>query len=205
MRKGRFFVIEGVDGSGKSTQADNFTRMLRRNGIDAVLTEEPWYEDSIGKQIKNGLFDGKSLSAATIQLLFVANRSNHVEKVIDPALELGKTVVCSRYWMSTAVYGSAFCNGTKFDMKYFMGINSVFTKPDAVFFMDVAPETAYKRLERHGKKLDRFEKLEFIKIQDRKYNELKRLYRGLWINIDGQKDAELVTKKMFDKYRRIFG
>src|SRR5271155_2715890 len=98
MKRGRFFVIEGIDGSGKTYQTEEFARRLRNVGIDVITTEEPWLDDSIGNMINKALYDKKeSLDVRTLQLLYIANRSNHLHRLIEPAVNSGKTVISSRY------------------------------------------------------------------------------------------------------------
>ncbi len=208
MKKGKFFVFEGIDGSGKTFQVNEFAKRLKRTGVDVVATKEPWYEDSIGTLIKKALYDKKeSMDVRTMQLLYVANRSNHVTKVVSPAIAAGKTVVCSRYWMTTAVYGNAFFKEYSIDMKYFIKINEIFPTPDAVFYIDVNPKEAYRRLSLQRQLTDRFEKLNVIKTQSEKYRELEAIYKknkiGAWANINGNQEKEKVSDEIMRYYGRL--
>ena len=206
MKKGRFLVIEGIDGSGKSYQATEFGRRLRNIGVDAIVTEEPWLEDSIGTLIKKALYDKReSLDIRTLQLLYIANRSNHLHRVVEPAISSGKTVITSRYWMSTAVYGGMFSTDPYFDMKHFVHINEPFMKPDAVFHISVKPEEAFRRLAKQRRLTDRFEKLELIRKQSEGYSELEKIYKykGVWININGNQEKKEVTDEIMRNYGRI--
>lgn len=206
MKRGKFFVIEGIDGSGKSYQTKEFATRLRSIGVDVIATEEPWLEDNIGAMINKALYDKREqLDVRTLQLLYIANRSNHLHRLIEPAILSGKTVVSSRYWMSTAVYGGAFSHDPYFDMKHFIRINEPFVKPDAVFYISVKPEEAYRRLARQRHLTDRFEKLELIKTQSEGYAELEKIYRykGVWININGNQEKGKVTDEIMRNYGRI--
>jgi dTMP kinase len=206
LNKGKFFVIEGIDGSGKTYQSEAFANMLRKQKVDVVLTEEPWYTDRTGKMIKEALHDQKeSLDISTLQLLYIANRSNHVENVIKPALDEGKTVVCSRYWMSTVVYGIAFGNDPNLNMEYYIRINEIFPKPTAVFYIDVNPQEAYRRITSERGVVDLFEKLEKIEKQYAMYSKLEQVLKphGVWINIDGNKEKDAVTAQIMDGYNSI--
>jgi len=206
MRRGKFFVLEGIDGSGKSYQTTEFTHRLKNAGVDAIATEEPWLDDSIGAMINRALFDKKEATdVRTLQLLYIANRSNHLHRLIEPAINSGKTVVCSRYWMSTAVYGGMFSHDPYFDMKHFVMINERFLRPDAVFFISLKPEEAFRRLAKQRRLTDRFEKLESIKSQAEGYAELEKIYKykGVWININGNQEKAKVTDELMRNYGRI--
>src|SRR5271169_3715617 len=107
MAPASFIVFEGIEGSGKSVQTKAFYDAILARGKEIIMTEQPWWHDNIGKIIREELKDKTdAVSVLTLQLLFVANRSNHVEKLIEPSLKEGNIVVVDRYWMSTAAYGS---------------------------------------------------------------------------------------------------
>lgn len=108
--KAKFIVLEGPDGVGKTVQAKRLALALREKGLDVVETREPTNLSPIGGLIRSILattpmvhgFDWRAMV-----LLFSADRAWHVEKVIRPALDAGKTVICDRYYLSTAVYQTA--------------------------------------------------------------------------------------------------
>lgn len=201
MGHGRFVVFEGIEGSGKSFQANEFYRALLEKGEDSVLTTQPWTDDKIGELIREELKDKSApISVRTLQLLFVANRSNHVEKLIEPSMEKGRTVISDRYWMSTVAYGGAFANDQKSDLNYYLKVNEIFPRPDVVFYIDVDPEIAYKRMAERKSTTERFDKIESLKLLHQKYSELEKLYEGLWVNIDGNQEKEKVSKDIMEKY-----
>lgn len=213
MASGKFVVFEGIEGSGKSVQTKEFYNFLLGLGEDAIVTEQPWEGDAIGKLIREELVDKTdAISAVTLQFLFIANRSNHVEKLIEPNLKMGKTVIADRYWMSTVAYGSTLSKETGMDMDYFIKIHKVFPKPDIIFFIDVDPDTAYKRIIDRGNqrtitggaKKERFDKLDTLELLRQNYMELKKRYDGLWIDIDGNKDKDAVTAEIKRDYNQIF-
>ncbi len=208
MARGKFIVFEGIEGSGKTVQTKEFCRFLTMQRKNVVMTEQPWEGDAIGRLIREELKDKiDAISPVTLQFLFVANRSNHIEKLIEPNLDMGKTVVADRYWMSTAAYGSTFSSNPKIDINYFIMLHKVFLVPDIVFFVDVDPEVAYQRitdraLSGEGRK-ERFDKLETLRLLRQKYNELKNAYKGLWIDIDGNQKKEDVAADIIKKYSSI--
>ncbi len=211
MQNGKFIVFEGIECCGKSTQAKELYDTLQKRGDKTILTEEQWEEDEIGKLIKRELADkADQISVMTLQFLFVANRSNHLEKLIEPNIKNGTTVISDRYWMSSVAYGSAFAEDKTMEREYLLGINRRFRIPDIVFYVDVEPETAYQRLEnkriKNGEevKRERFDKLESLaKLRD-SYLKLEKVYEGLWITIDGRKDREYITKNIIEHYDKLF-
>lgn len=100
-----FITIEGCEGSGKSTQARRLLEFLESQGVETILTREPGNTGSnVGTEIRNILLENEGLERETQLYLFLANRSEHVAKIIQPAIEEGYTVVCDRYSDSTYAY-----------------------------------------------------------------------------------------------------
>ena len=104
MRRGNFIVIEGPDGSGKSTQARILADRLEKDGHRCIVTEQPGGSRE-GKRIREILLNPKlKICPKTELFLFLADRADHVHKVVKPAIQSGKTVISSRYFYSTLVY-----------------------------------------------------------------------------------------------------
>jgi dTMP kinase len=106
-RRGFLLALEGVDGCGKSTQAGLLATALRQRGLEVVLTGEPT-DGPLGRQIRE-YFQGSTryLSAKEELNLFMADRREHLEKVINPALADGRIVITDRYYYSTVAYQGA--------------------------------------------------------------------------------------------------
>lgn len=121
---GRFIVIEGPDGAGTTTNSNALAEFLRQKGIDVLHTFEAT-DGPIGTFIREKLRSG-GLPGNAMQLLFTADRAWHEQKVIKPALEDGKTIICDRYSLSTVIYGTAF----GFERAWLEDMNSRFIKPD---------------------------------------------------------------------------
>jgi len=104
-RRGFFITFEGLDGSGKTTQLTRLAESLRTGGQDVVATREPG-GSAIGERIRSILLDSRTsgLSALAELALMFADRAQHIEQVIAPALEEGKAVLCDRYTDSTVAY-----------------------------------------------------------------------------------------------------
>jgi dTMP kinase len=159
--QGKFISIEGPDGSGKSTLSAALCDELQQRGIDCILTREPG-DGPVGPQIRQVLLEGQDLDPWTEVFLFLADRRQHVEGLIRPALERGQWVVCDRYSDSTIVYQGY---GRDLDVGLLRKLNKIATSgltPDRTLLLDLDPETALARIgtERGRNRLDD-EPLEF--------------------------------------------
>lgn len=142
----RFVTFEGIDGSGKSTQAGRLAERLRVRGVDVVATREPGGSPG-AEEIRRLLVDGDEgrWSAESELLLFTAARRDHAERVIWPAMERGATVICDRFVDSTRAYQGAgrpdiaeLC-----DRLHRLVVG---TMPDLTLLIDIDPEAAARRL-----------------------------------------------------------
>lgn len=146
--RGRFFSFEGIDGSGKSTQARMLHAALRSRGIDAILTREPG--GSAGaEEIRRLVLEGAAdrWSPRTEILLFTAARRDHLEKTILPALERGTTVITDRFADSTRAYqGTARDGGEELrDLVDDLHRLMIGVEPDLAFLIDIPAETGLSR------------------------------------------------------------
>jgi dTMP kinase len=140
--KGFFICVEGLDGCGKTTQTKLLVKRLKKTGYDAVYTAEP-SRGRIGMFIKRYCLHGeKRVSAITEALLFAADRFEHVEKEVIPALDRGKIVVSDRYVYSSLAYQGA----GGLDLKWIEMVNEHAIRPDLAVFVDVEPEAVVRRL-----------------------------------------------------------
>jgi len=185
-KRGTFIVIEGLDGSGKTTQAKLLTAKLSRSH-NAVYTSEP-SRGKIGTFIRNScLYGEKRLSSATEALLFAADRVDHVEKEIKPALAEGKLVVCDRYVYSSLAYqGSAGLS-----VEWIKEINRYALKPDLAVFIDVTPEKVLQRLKRRKSVMENLE-------TQRKVREIYQMSvsKGELVRINGDNPLEKVGEDL---------
>jgi dTMP kinase len=188
---GSLFVIEGGDGAGKRTQAELLQKALVAAGHDTIYTDEP-SSGGLGDQIRKDLASTKEhLSPRTLQLLFTADRANHVEKVVEPALKSGTNVVADRYWPSTIAYSTAL--GTdRNDVELLLHANeNMFPKPDKVFILALEPEVAVKRMQERGRAIDRHESdMKLQKGVQEAYKELAKRFGRDWIVIDANRSVE---------------
>ncbi|MEK7133096.1 MAG: dTMP kinase [Patescibacteria group bacterium] len=159
MARGKFFVFEGGEGCGKTTQAKLFFEWLKKNGHDVLLTKEPGGDEGICRDIREILLNKNYLgrfSERTELLLFEADRAQHVDFTIIPALESGKIVISDRYEASTFAYQ---CGGRKINCGEFSRLNEFATKglkPDFIFWLDIDPIIGLRR-NMDAKKRDRLE------------------------------------------------
>ncbi len=159
MAQGLFITFEGIDGSGKSSQARLLADHLKTAGHDCQLTREPGGSEG-AEEIRRLLVEGDPdrWSAETEILLFTAARRDHLEKTIEPALAAGKTVVSDRFADSTRVYQGA----ARADLRGVVDqLHSLMIgrEPDLTFIIDMDPETALTRGLARQSGEDRFEDL----------------------------------------------
>ena len=188
-KHGRFIVFEGIDGAGTTTQSELLFNNLKSNGIDCLLTREPWNSHP-GILATKAIKKEKNIGATSLQLLFCADRAEHLEKEIIPALEEGKIVICDRYYYSTLVFGEL----SKVEKKLIEKINDYFLKPDICFLLDCDPEIALGRIKKRGEKEEKFEKLPLLREASKIYKKISRLEEV--IRIDGNKSKEEIFSEL---------
>lgn len=140
-----FIVLEGPDASGKSTQLRLLSQALSARGIPVVTTREPG-GTPLGQRLREILLHPESrMRPLTELLLMVADRHEHVEEVIKPALAQGKWVLCSRYTLSSLAYQG---RGRGLPLELIHRLNELATgglQPDYVFLLDLPPQVALER------------------------------------------------------------
>lgn len=156
---GVFIVIEGVDGSGKSTVCRRAEEALSSRGVRTVVTAEPTRE-GIGAFIRSG--SAGRISQRTEALLFVADRNDHTER-ISREVDGGAAVICDRYFASTVAYQSAKLDGDSSDRDWLIQINSDFTdRADVTILLDIDPREGLSRVDSRGEDISKFENLAFL-------------------------------------------
>ncbi|MFK7794459.1 MAG: dTMP kinase [Gammaproteobacteria bacterium] len=163
--KGRFITLEGIEGSGKSTQLNFVIDYLQNNKIEVVSTREPG-GTLVSEKIRDVLLDNElpGMHMDTELLLMFAARVEHVKKVIEPALDSGKWVVCDRFYDATYAYQGY---GREIDIKRIDALKDFSIRglaPDLTLLLDVTLEVSMDRVTKRGNK-DRFEheKMDFYK------------------------------------------
>lgn len=162
-----FIVLEGIDGSGTTTQAATLAEKLRSEGRDVVLTREPT-AGPIGKFLREALAgkltdaDGvpTELEWSALALLFSGDRLDHLKREIDPALARGAVVISDRYDLSSLIYQSATCPEGEAVLPWLRSLNSRARRPDLTLVLDVSPDIAEQRRKSRAGEPEIFEKVE---------------------------------------------
>ncbi|MFH1709839.1 MAG: dTMP kinase [bacterium] len=151
-----FITFEGGEGCGKSTHSKLLKRYLAGKGFKVVLTLEPGGTD-IGKNLRQVLLKGKKLVSKYSELfLFAADRAEHMERIINPALKSGKIVISDRFIDSTTAYQAGGRMLPANQVKYINKISSNGMVPDLTFLLDIAPQKGILRGTKYSGK-DKFE------------------------------------------------
>lgn len=204
---GLFITFEGVDGCGKSTQIGFLAEHLEKLGHDVLLTREPGGSD-ISEQIRSLLLDARnsSMTPETEALLYAAARAQHVEEVIRPALQAGKTVISDRFLDSSLAYqgGGRGLGHALILMLNAPGVGIL--RPDLTFFLDFPPQKAFERMRRTGQ-YDRLERQEAA-FFERLYRDFQQIQaadpeRVRRIDVSGSKqETQQKIRKVMDAFLR---
>ena len=202
MKKGYFITFEGADGCGKTTQSKLVQEYLENSGYEVVWTREPGAK-GLGQKIRELLlhYDG-DVAPMCEAFLFLADRAQHIEHLIKPAVAEGKIVICDRHTDSTIAY-QGYGRGEDINqLKYLNNLATGSIKPDLTFVFDVATDVAQKRV---GVEKDRMESagIEFHKKVRQGYLEIAKQEPERVKVIDANNNIERVfedTKKMLEKF-----
>jgi len=194
-KKGAFICIEGLDGSGKTTQAKLLAQKLR-NSHNAVYTAEP-SQGKIGAFIRNSYLYGEKRLSCTIEaLLFAADRVEHVETEVLPALHQGKLVISDRYLYSSLAYQGA----AGLSLEWIEKINEHALRPDLAVFIDVDPKTVMNRLKPDKSVMENLETQQKVrKIY------LKFVEKGSLTRINGDQPKNAVAQELYAVVTKFLG
>jgi dTMP kinase len=149
--QGKFITFEGIDGSGKSTQMRMLAGTLRAKGVDFLSTFEPG-DTPLGRRLREAFLETEENVAPIAELLlFAADRAQHVEFLIKPALAEGRTVISDRYADATFAYQGAGRGFDEVTVNQVIGIATGGLKPDLTLFFDITVERALGRMTAHEK------------------------------------------------------
>ena len=194
-RRGLFVTFEGIDGSGKSTQARLLADHLRGMGREVVLTREPGGSPG-AEEIRALVLEGDPdrWSAETELLLFTAARRDHVERTIWPALKSGAVVICDRFADSTRMY-QGLSRGQLRPMVDKLHEMMIGEEPDVTLLIDMDPETGLSRAKGRQGHEERFEDFG-LDLQARMregFLDLAAEFPARFRVIDGNRAAEAVA------------
>jgi len=194
-----FITFEGVDRSGKSTQAERLRDALTAEGRDVVLTREPGGTE-VGERVRELVLNGPLMTPRTEAALFAASRAEHVETVIRPALARGAVVIADRYIDSSLAY-QGIARGVGLDDVLELNLLAVQgLLPDRTILLlldpDVAAERAgaVDRLEREGADLQRRVAAAYAELADR--------FAGRIVVFDGARDPDVLAAEIHERIRR---
>ncbi len=150
--RGKFVTFEGLDGCGKTTQLENLAAVLRRHGIEVVVTREPGGTE-IGERIRAVLLDSRTagLDARAEMALMFASRAQQIAQVILPALDAGRWVLCDRFTDSTEAYQGG---GRRLGSEAVLRLHGVLCRglwPDLTILMDTESSASVARARRRNK------------------------------------------------------
>lgn len=193
MRQGRFVTFEGIDGSGKSTQAalavEFFSRLLGESHV--LRTREPgdWRN---GERLRDLLLHGELSHPHAELYLFLADRCEHVRQLLEPALDKGHLLLCERYCDSTLAYQS-WGRGLSRAWIESLFVASAFPCPDLTLWIDVPVESACERMRARGK-ADRIESGDIALLAAVRdgYAALADEYPQRIVRVDGDRSPRLV-------------
>ena len=186
-------ALEGIDGSGTTTQAHALAEALTRRGHEVLVTAEP-STGPIGRLIRRHLRREADFSPDTLALLFAADRLDHLAREILPALEAGKIVVTDRYVLSSLAYQSLSSSPA-----FVRDINARARPADLILFLRLSPEEASRRRLRRGTPEERFETLDEQRaIADAYASLLEEERWGRILTVDAALPEERLTEKLLE-------
>ncbi|MBR6534305.1 MAG: dTMP kinase [Clostridia bacterium] len=198
-KRGKFIVLEGLDGSGKTTQINKLERHLKNKGLEVIVTKEPQADRPIGQLLRRVLTQDEKTDLRVAASLFAADRLDHLTRrdgIID-ALEKGAYVLCDRYYFSNYAY-----NMVDVDLDWIMSLNREAVKigkPDLHIYVDVPADIALSRVTNRGE-TELFENLERLQRVHDNYDVLIDLLAASEqiFRVDGTRDSHIVFAKIRD-------
>lgn len=185
--KGKLIAVEGIDGSGKTTLVRDLVRHLRKRGIDAIATKEPW-----SARWRDAVCRGNVMAST-------ADRAAHMHEVVWPALERGIHVVTDRYYMSCAAYENG--RSARRMVATLVGQRALFGAPDLWIYLAQLPGQCYARVvERGGVEAHEADLSRLVALHDR-YNYLYGCVQGAKMQIDAPQETALAVA--LDRVRNV--
>lgn len=194
--RGLLIAFEGLDQSGKQTQAEGLRDHVASVGRATRLLSFPDYATAIGDEISRALHGEREYAADTLQLLYVANRYEH-RQTIESLLAAGTVIVCDRYLASSIAYGEA----QGLDASWLVEIQRFLPRPDLTIVLDIAPETA---VQRKSSNRDRYERdlalLSRVRESYRRQSE-----QPDWIRVPGERPKAAVSADVIKAVSTLLG
>jgi len=194
--RGLLVVFEGLDQSGKQTQAERLRDRLVAAGRTVRLLSFPSYETHIGTEIGRALKGERDYAADTMQLLYVANRFEWKPE-IERELARGTVVVCDRYLASSVAYGEAF----GLDAQWLTEIQRYLPQPDLTVLLDIAPEVSASRKTADRDKYER----DLALLARVRESYLRQASASRWLRLDAGRDRDIVAATVLAAVEPLLG
>lgn len=206
---GLYIALEGIDGSGKTTQVEKLAEYFEKQGKEVIKTREPRNDGLVGSIVRKILSEQIKVPSVALQYLFSADRAIHHEKIVIPALKSGKVVISDRCFWSAIPYGIMDTIMDKKNGKYdfqtgeiilvaqsILSLYHQFTTPDKTFYLDVSIDTGMQRLNKEGKTTEIYEKKDKLEKILSGYKWLVEKFATEIIVINAEQDVEKVTEEI---------
>lgn len=206
--KGLYIALEGIDGSGKTTQVQELKKYFESKGKEVVKTREPRKEGVIGELVHQILLGDRKFSPKAFQYLFTTDRVLNQEEIVLPALKRGAVVISDRAFWSGIVYGILDRMEDEYDVKsesYFLIAHSIFsfyhqfTIPDFTFYLHIPLNVSMQRIkEERGHRLEIYEREDKLRKVIDGYDVLFNRFKEEVNIVDGTKTIPEVTKEIVE-------
>lgn len=192
--RGLLIAFEGLDQSGKQTQAERLRDRLVDAGRHVRLLSFPAYETPIGAEIRRALDGGRDWAADVMQLLYIANRYE-ARPLIERELAQGTILVCDRYMASSIAYGQS----QGLDASWLRDVQRHLPQPDLTFLLDIAPDVSARRKAADRDKYER----DLALLARVRESYLRQAEAGAWVRLDADRDRAAVAADVFAAVKRL--
>jgi dTMP kinase len=192
--RGLLIAFEGLDQSGKQTQAERLSDRLIEAGRRVRLLSFPAYETPIGAEIRHALAGARDWGVDVMQLLYIANRYE-ARPMIERELAQGTVLVCDRYVASSIAYGET----QGLDAAWLREVQRHLPQPDMTFLLDVAPEVSASRKTADRDKYER----DLALLARVRQSYLRQAASGGWVRLDADRDRAAVAADVFEAVRSL--